>query len=93
MGLSKAFDVTQHSLLLAKLKSYGLDEDSCALSRDYRSNRQQRVQIVETFSSWNTSRGVKRRVPQGSVLGPIHFNILMKMVLRNCTPELDFTEL
>ena len=92
MGLSKAFDVIQHPLLLAKLKAYGLD-DSCALLRDYRSNRQQRVQIVETFSSWNTSRGVKRRVPQGSVLGPIHFNILMKMVLKNCTPELDFTEL
>ena len=46
MDLSKAFDVIQHPLLLAKLKAYGLDEDSCTLLRDYLSNRQQRVKMV-----------------------------------------------
>lgn len=52
MELSKAVDyVVQHSLLLAKLKAYGLDENSCALLRDYLSNRQQRVKIGYTFSS------------------------------------------
>ena len=38
MDLSKAFDVIQHPLLLAKLKAYGLDKDSCALFRHYLSN-------------------------------------------------------
>ena len=47
-------------LLLAKLKAYGLDKDSCALFRHYLSNRQQRVKIGDTFSSWE---GVKRGVP------------------------------
>ena len=42
MDLSKAFDVIQHPLLLAKLKAYGFNKDCCALLRDYLSNRQQR---------------------------------------------------
>ena len=50
MDLSKAFDVIQHSLLLAKLKAYGLDQASCALIKaDYLSSRNQRVKIGGTF--------------------------------------------
>jgi len=52
MDLSKASDVVQHPLLLAKLKAYGFNKDSCALLRDYLSNRQQRVKIGHTFSLW-----------------------------------------
>ena len=52
MDLSKAFDIIQHPLLLAKLKAYGLDKDGCALFRHYLSNRQQSVKIGDTFSSF-----------------------------------------
>ena len=36
----------EHPLLLAKLKAYGLDEDSCALLRDRISSRQQSLKLV-----------------------------------------------
>ena len=70
MDLSKVFNVIQHDLLLAKLKAYGVDEGSCALLKDYFSERQQRVKIGDTFSNW---AGTKRGVPQGTVLGPMFF--------------------
>lgn len=60
MELSKAFDVIQHNLLLAKLKAYGVGERSFVLFKDYLSGRQQRFKTEDTFSSW---KGVKRGVP------------------------------
>ena len=72
MDLSKAFDTIPHELLLAKLKAYGVNIGSCMLLKDYLHGRMQRVKVGDTSSDWQE---VRRRVPQGSVLGPMFFNI------------------
>ena len=70
--LSKAFDCIPHDLIIAKLEAYGFQTDALNLVYDYLSNRKQRVKINETFSCW---KNIEYGVPQGSILGPLLFNI------------------
>ena len=72
MDLSKAFDTINQELLIAKLHAYGIHKDSLKILLNYLSNRRQRTKINTTFSYWSH---IIHGVPQGSVLGPILFNI------------------
>ena len=70
--LSKAFDCILHHLLIAKLTAYGFDYNSMQLLRSYLSNRKQRTKINDAYSK---DCEILFRVPQGSVLRSLLFNI------------------
>ena len=70
--LSKAFDCIHYELLIAKLHAYGLE--SLAFIQSYLTNRIQRVKINSSFNEYSI---VELGVPQGSMFGPLIFNIFI----------------
>ena len=74
MDLFKAFDTLNHDLLIAKLHAYGFDIKTLKLLHSYLTKRWQRTKVNSSFSTWSE---LLQGVPQGSVLGPILFNIYL----------------
>ena len=73
MDLSKAYDCLPHGLLVAKLEAYGVGKAALNLISNYLSHRKQRTKIGSSYSDWYEII----RVPQGSILGPLLFNIFI----------------
>ena len=69
---SKAFDTIDHSIMVRKLLNLGFGSSVIKVIVSYLSNRKQFVQVDDKRS---TIQNIYFGVPQGSILGPILFNV------------------
>ena len=74
MDFSKTFDCMSHDLLIAKLYAYGFSFETLTFLNSYLRNRNQCVKINNICSDFLK---ILSGVPQGSILGPILFNIFL----------------
>ena len=61
-------------LLIAKLQAYGFDDQALSYVYNYLSDRKQRTKVNSSFSVWSD---IASGISQGSILGPLLFNIYL----------------
>ena len=84
--LSKVFDCLNFDIFLSILEYYGVDGTPLALIKSYLNNRYQYVQFENCKSNLLE---VKTGIPQGSILGPLFFSVLINDIV-NFSNKLSF---
>ncbi|GFX59792.1 RNA-directed DNA polymerase from mobile element jockey [Trichonephila clavipes] len=80
LDIQKAFDRVWHSGLLFKLINYNIPTPLILLLNSYISNRSFTVKINRTYSQ---TRSISAGVAQGSILGPVLFNLYVNDILKS----------
>lgn len=85
MDVSKAFDKVWHHGLIHKLNAAGISTNLVKIIRSFLQKRSFKVKVEDSFSS---NHPILAGVPQGSVLGPILYNLYTHDIPKN-----DYSEI
>ena len=76
LDVKKAFDTVDHTLLIDKLRGlFGFSDHAASLLECYRNNR---MQIMKVGTCTSPPLPISKGVPQGSIIGPLLFNLMVK---------------
>ena len=87
LNLSAAFDSLEHSLILTHHKyHFGITDTCLEWFEDYLTGRNQREVVTDSdgVHAKSTKRALRQGIPQGSVLGPIIFNLFLSSLGEIC---------